>query len=96
MADLITSWYCLPSSKNLWRNYCLWKVFQRWNKSVKKNDILFLFIRPVYVNTWKRVDSRYTYAAQKTEEDDSDDDSNSGDNAIEIDESMLGNIDFEC
>ena len=73
--------------------------------------MLFLFIRPVYdafdeeaikpveealVNTCKRADSQYTYTAQKSEKDDSDDDSNSGDNAIEIDESMLGNIDFEC
>ena len=48
------------------------------------------------VNMCKRVDRHYTYTAQKTEEGDAADDSNSGDNSMEIDESMLGNSDFEC
>ena len=36
-----------------------------------------------------------SYTAQNTEEGDSDDDSDSGDNAIEIDESILGNSNVE-
>ena len=74
------------------------------NKSVEKNDILFLFIRPIddefdeeaiepaeeaLVNMCKRVDNHYTYTAQKTEGPDSNDDIDSGDNAMEIDEYTL-------
>ena len=81
------------------------------NKSVEKNDILFLFIRPIddefdeeaiepaeeaLVNTCKRVDNHYTYTAQKTEGPDSNDDIDSGDNAMEIDEYTLDNGDVGC
>jgi len=47
-------------------------------------------------SVWGGVDSHYTYTAQNTLEDDSDDDSDSGGSATEIDESMLGNIDVKC
>ena len=81
------------------------------NKSVEKNDILFLFIRSIddefdeeaiepaeeaLVNTCKRVDNHYTYTAQKTEGPDSNDDIDSGDNAMEIDEYTLDNGDVGC
>ena len=39
--------------------------------------------------------SHYTYTNKKIEEDDSDDDSNSEDNAIEIDEPILCNSNTE-
>ena len=39
-------------------------------------------VEEALVNTCKHVGSHYTYPEQKTEEDDSDDVSNSGDNAI--------------
>ena len=81
------------------------------NKSVEKNDILFLFIRPIddefdeeaiepaeeaLVNTCKSVDNHYTYTAQKTDEPDSNEDIDNGDNAMEIDEYTLDNSDVGC
>ena len=96
----LIAWYCtLPISPG----FC--------NSSAGNNDILFSFIRPVddafnkeaiepveeaLVNTCKHVDSHYTYTAQNTREDDSDNDSDSRENDIEIDQSILGSIDTEC
>ena len=49
------------------------------------------------VNMCKYVDSYYIYMPhKKIEEDDSDDDSDSVGNFIEIDESILDNSDTEC
>ena len=42
------------------------------------------------------MDNHYTYTAQKTEEPDSNDDIDSGDNAMEIDEYTLDNSDVGC